>query len=186
MKSSPRVTDSHSVRRASLSRTTANVPISKQSAPSSGRPDVTSRGMSNSNGCRQSFPCLPLSSSCQWKFHPLVTCQTIRLTRVIMSIETALGALIHHQYHPHQQHKHVPLKTVLYIALHIILIALPNSSHTLRVPYRYPHYPLFHKEILQGSSGRFCFVFFLYFSFHIWHKPPHNINPTTHDLHNKP
>lgn len=49
----------------------------------------------------------------------------------------------------------------------IFLILMPNSSHSLRVPYRYPHYPLFHKEILQGSSGKpNSFVFLLvFFSF---------------------
>lgn len=43
--------------------------------------------------------------------------------------------------------------SVLFLVLNLFLL-LPNLSHTLRVPYRYPHYPLFNKEILQGSSGK--------------------------------
>ncbi|KAH7642567.1 hemocyte protein-glutamine gamma-glutamyltransferase-like protein [Dermatophagoides farinae] len=35
----------------------------------------------------------------------------------------------------------------------IILSIIPYPSQSLRVPYRYPHYPLFHKEFLQGSTG---------------------------------
>lgn len=36
----------------------------------------------------------------------------------------------------------------------LVMFLLPNAINSLRVPYRYPHYPLFHKEFLQGSSGR--------------------------------
>lgn len=35
----------------------------------------------------------------------------------------------------------------------LVMFLLPNAINSLRVPYRYPHYPLFHKEFLQGSSG---------------------------------
>ena len=51
--------------------------------------------------------------------------------------------------------------TVLLLALGcaLVLFSLPNLSHSFRVPYRYPNYPLFHKELLQGSPGRRIFFY---------------------------
>lgn len=34
----------------------------------------------------------------------------------------------------------------------LLALCMPNVSQCLRVPYRYPHYPLFHKEFLQSSG----------------------------------
>lgn len=43
-------------------------------------------------------------------------------------------------------------KTVLFFSLVFInLFLFPNTSHAFRVPYRYPHYPLFHKELIHNS-----------------------------------
>lgn len=43
-------------------------------------------------------------------------------------------------------------KSVLFFSLVFInLFLFPNTSHAFRVPYRYPHYPLFHKELIHNS-----------------------------------
>ncbi|XP_054164848.1 hemocyte protein-glutamine gamma-glutamyltransferase-like [Oppia nitens] len=39
------------------------------------------------------------------------------------------------------------IKSLLFINLFLI----PITSHAFRVPYRYPHYPLFHKELINNS-----------------------------------
>jgi hypothetical protein len=45
-------------------------------------------------------------------------------------------------------------KSVLFFSLLFInLLLLPNSSHAFRVPYRYPTYPLFHKELIQNTPA---------------------------------
>ena len=58
---------------------------------------------------------------------------------------------------PHQpsSYQNSVLRLVLSCIIVLLLSSLPNQSESLRVPYRYPHYPLFHKEFLQGSSGMF-------------------------------
>ncbi|KAH9529869.1 hypothetical protein DERF_003727 [Dermatophagoides farinae] len=45
-------------------------------------------------------------------------------------------------------------KTIFHMLIILIILSIiPYPSQSLRVPYRYPHYPLFHKEFLQGSTG---------------------------------
>lgn len=65
-----------------------------------------------------------------------------------------------------------PFSPVLWLALSItfVVLSLPNLSESLRVPYRYPHYPLFHKEFLQGSSGESFFSLALCYSIRALHK----------------
>ena len=43
---------------------------------------------------------------------------------------------------------------LIFFLLFINLFLLPNLSHAFRVPYRYPHYPLLHKEYPNNSPGK--------------------------------
>ena len=56
-------------------------------------------------------------------------------------------------------------KSVLFFTLVFInLFLFPNTSHAFRVPYRYPHYPLFHKELIHNSPiGKTFNNFFVVF-----------------------
>lgn len=99
-----------------------------------------------------------LSRFSQSRANHLVTCHK---AHVIVSSTPRCKQRSHDQHHSHHANPADPQppsarqssSSVLLLVFNLLLL-LPNLSHTLRVPYRYPHYPLFNKELLQGSSGK--------------------------------
>jgi len=56
----------------------------------------------------------------------------------------------------------IPKSVLFFTILFINLLTLPKLSDSFRVPYRYPHYPLFHKELIQNSPGMYTYVIFAF------------------------